>query len=51
MEVARLDEIRSVNIAPAVIERTMKALRIYDHTGSKALSFGLARWNRASEVS
>jgi hypothetical protein len=51
MEVARLDEIRSVTVAPAVIERTMKALRVYGSHRSKALSFGLARWNWASEVS
>jgi glucosylceramidase len=40
MEVARLDEIRSVTVAPAVIERTMKALRIY---GSHRLE-GLVLW-------
>jgi hypothetical protein len=51
MEVARLDEIRSVTVAPAVIERTMKVLRIYGSHRSKALPFGLARWDWASEVS
>jgi hypothetical protein len=51
MEVAHLDQIRSVTVAPAVIKRTMKALGIYGSHRSKALSFGLARWNWASEVS
>src|SRR5580692_193801 len=43
MEVARLDEIRSVNIAPAVIERTMKALRIYGSHRLEGLVFRLGK--------
>ena len=40
MEVARMDEVRSVTVAPSVIEVTMQALRIY---GAHRLE-GLVLW-------
>jgi hypothetical protein len=52
MEVARLDEIRSVTIAPAVIERTMKPLRIYgSHRLERLVLLAWQGGTGASEVS